>query len=277
MNKYDYITATTLEEKTRLEKLIKYMEANKIEEELEENKERYKNICKYLSVKEKYLQIEKNINKIKEDLEELYKKKDEEEVDNLLLEETLFTKFNIDTRGKYQGILYEDIKKVLDKEEREILYLIFEKESNYSKLITKRNKLKEILNKEKYPNTYNTLLSQDILIEKQDELLDNIYLLENNIKMEREKQTLLEEEVMTKPILKILYEFWIIDSYDKTKVNRSKLFKENRTLVNYKVDVEEKEIEKEKPKVEEKMVEDLNLPGIDEDVFIDINGRNYIK
>ena len=78
---------------------------------------------------------------------------------------------------------------------------------------------------------------------------------------------------MTTPILKILYEFWIIDSYDKTKVNRSKLFKENRSLVNYKVDVEEKE----KPKVEEKMVEDLNLPGIDEDVFIDINGRNYIK
>ena len=277
MNKYDYITATTLEEKTRLEKLIKYMEANNIETDLLEYKERYKNICKYLSVKEKYLQIEKNINKIKADLEDLYKKKDEEEVDNLLLEETLFTKFNIDTRGKYQGILYEDIKKVLDKEEREILYLIFEKESNYSKLITKRNKLKEILNKEKYPNTYNTLLSQDILIEKQDELLDNIYLLENNIKMEREKQTLLEEEVMTTPILKILYEFWIIDSYDKTKVNRSKLFKENRTLVNYKVDVEEKEIEKEKPKVEEKMVEDLNLPGIDEDVFIDINGRNYIK
>lgn len=275
MDKYDYITATTLEEKTRLEKLIKYMEANNIETDLLEYKERYKNICKYLSVKEKYLQIEKNINKIKEDLEDLYKKKDEEEVDNLLLEETLFTKFNIDTRGKYQGILYEDIKKVLDKEEREILYLIFEKESNYSKLITKRNKLKEILNKEKYPNTYNTLLSQDILIEKQDELLDNIYLLENNIKMEREKQTLLEEEVMTTPILKILYEFWIIDSYDKTKVNRSKLFKENRSLVNYKVDVEEKEIEK--PKVEEKMVEDLNLPGIDEDVFIDINGRNYIK
>lgn len=275
MDKYDYITATTLEEKTRLEKLIKYMEANNIETDLLEYKERYKNICKYLSVKEKYLQIEKNINKIKEDLEDLYKKKDEEEVDNLLLEETLFTKFNIDTRGKYQGILYEDIKKVLDKEEREILYLIFEKESNYSKLITKRNKLKEILNKEKYPNTYNTLLSQDILIEKQDELLDNIYLLENNIKMEREKQTLLEEEVMTTPILKILYEFWIIDSYDKTKVNRSKLFKENRSLVNYKVDVEEKE--KEKPKVEEKMVEDLNLPGIDEDVFIDINGRNYIK
>lgn len=275
MDKYDYITATTLEEKARLEKLIKYMEANNIETDLLEYKERYKNICKYLSVKEKYLQIEKNINKIKEDLEDLYKKKDEEEVDNLLLEETLFTKFNIDTRGKYQGILYEDIKKVLDKEEREILYLIFEKESNYSKLITKRNKLKEILNKEKYPNTYNTLLSQDILIEKQDELLDNIYLLENNIKMEREKQTLLEEEVMTTPILKILYEFWIIDSYDKTKVNRSKLFKENRSLVNYKVDVEEKEIEK--PKVEEKMVEDLNLPGIDEDVFIDINGRNYIK
>ena len=30
MNKYDYITATTLEEKVRLEKLIKYMEDNNI-------------------------------------------------------------------------------------------------------------------------------------------------------------------------------------------------------------------------------------------------------
>ena len=31
MNKYDYITATTLEEKVRLEKLIKYMEDNNID------------------------------------------------------------------------------------------------------------------------------------------------------------------------------------------------------------------------------------------------------
>ena len=30
MDKYDYITATTLEEKVRLEKLIKYMEDNNI-------------------------------------------------------------------------------------------------------------------------------------------------------------------------------------------------------------------------------------------------------
>ena len=34
MDKYDYITATTLEEKARLEKLIKYMEANNIETDL---------------------------------------------------------------------------------------------------------------------------------------------------------------------------------------------------------------------------------------------------
>ena len=32
MNKYDYITATNLEEKVRLEKLIKYMEDNNIED-----------------------------------------------------------------------------------------------------------------------------------------------------------------------------------------------------------------------------------------------------
>ena len=52
---------------------------------------------------------------------------------------------------------------------KDILYLILEKESEYSKLLSKRNKLKSILDREKYPNTYNTLLNQDILIEKQDE------------------------------------------------------------------------------------------------------------
>ncbi len=276
MDKYDYITATTLEEKVRLEKLIKYMEENNIETDLLEYKERYNNICKYLIAKDKYLQIEKEISKIKESLESLYKKKDESEVDNLLLEETLLSKFNEDTNNKYRNILYEDIKTIEDPIDKEILYLIFEKESSYNKLINKRNKLKITLNKDRYPNTYNTLISQDILIEKQDELLDNIFLLENNIKVEREKEKKLEDEVMTSPILKILYEFWIIDSYDPSKVNRSKLFKDNRTLVNYKSDIE-KEQESVKPKEEEKLIPDLNLPGINEDTFIDINGRNYIK
>ncbi len=276
MDKYDYITATTLEEKVRLEKLIKYMEENNIETDLLEYKERYNNICKYQIAKDKYLQIEKEISKIKESLESLYKKKDESEVDNFLLEETLLSKFNEDTNNKYRNILYEDIKTIEDPIDKEILYLIFEKESSYNKLINKRNKLKITLNKDRYPNTYNTLISQDILIEKQDELLDNIFLLENNIKVEREKEKKLEDEVMTSPILKILYEFWIIDSYDPSKVNRSKLFKDNRTLVNYKSDIEEEQ-ESVKPKEEEKLIPDLNLPGINEDTFIDINGRNYIK
>ena len=83
MNKYDYITATTLEEKVRLEKLIKYMEDNNIEDNLLEYKERYNNICKYLVAKDKYLNIEKDIDDIKIKLDELYKKKDEYEVDNL--------------------------------------------------------------------------------------------------------------------------------------------------------------------------------------------------
>ena len=65
MNKYDYITATTLEEKVRLEKLIKYMEDNNIEDNLLEYKERYNNICKYLVAKDKYLNIEKDIDNIK--------------------------------------------------------------------------------------------------------------------------------------------------------------------------------------------------------------------
>lgn len=283
MNKYDYITATTLEEKVRLEKLIKYMEDNNIEDNLLEYKERYNNICKYLVEKNKYLQIEKSIDDIRLKLDELYKKKDEYEVDNLLLEETLFSKFNTDTSGKYRNILYEDIKLVENKEDRNILYIMFEKESEYAKLISKRNKLKEIINKDRYPNTYDTLLNQDILIEKQDELLDNIFLLENNIKIEREKQRKIEDSVMTIPILKILYEFWIVDSYDPSKVNRNNLFKENKNLINYKnniFDTEEKSSISEKKKEEikkDKDIIDLNLPGINDDIFIDIDGKKYIK
>lgn len=281
MDKYDYITATTLEEKIRLEKLIKYMEDNNIEDGLLENKERYNNICKYLIAKDKYLQIEENIKEIKEKLEELYKKKDESEVDNLLLEETLLSKFNTDTSGKYRNILYEDIKLEESKEIKDILYLILEKESEYSKLLSKRNKLKSILDREKYPNTYNTLLNQDILIEKQDELLDNIFILENNIKVEEEKQKKLEDSVMTIPILKILYEFWIIDSYDPIKVNRNNLFKENRTLYNYKNDIYnkiEKEENNKKTLVKEDIIlPDLNLPGINEDNYVDIDGKKYVS
>lgn len=283
MDKYDYITATTLEEKVRLEKLIKYMEDNNIREDLLEYKERYNNICKYLVEKNKYLQIEKSIDDIRLKLDELYKKKDEYEVDNLLLEETLLSKFNTDTSGKYRNILYEDIKLVENKEDRNILYIMFEKESEYAKLISKRNKLKEIINKDRYPNTYDTLLNQDILIEKQDELLDNIFLLENNIKIEREKQRKIEDSVMTIPILKILYEFWIVDSYDPSKVNRNNLFKENKNLINYKnniFDTEEKRSVTEKKKEEikkDKDIIDLNLPGINDDIFIDIDGKKYIK
>ena len=286
MDKYDYITVTTLEEKARLEKLIKYMMDNNINEDLLEYKERYNNICKYLVAKDKYLQIEKNIGDIKSKLEELYKKKDECEVDNLLLEETLLTKFNTDTSGKYRNILYEDIKLVSDKEDKNMLYTIFEKENEYSKLLAKRSKLKNIINKDKYPNTYETLINQDILIEKQEELLNNIFLLENNIIIEREKQQKLEDSVMTIPILKILYEFWIVDSYDPTKVNKSKIFSDNRTLVNYKNGIYEQEKEKKKeekfPEIkestkEDKLISNLNLPDIDEDVFINIDGKNYIK
>lgn len=283
MDKYDYITATTLEEKVRLEKLIKYMEDNNIREGLLEYKERYNNICKYLVEKDKYLQIEKSIDDIRLKLDELYKKKDEYEVDNLLLEETLLSKFNTDTNGKYRNILYEDIKLVENKEDRNILYIMFEKESEYAKLISKRNKLKEIINKDRYPNTYDTLLNQDILIEKQDELLDNIFLLENNIKIEREKQRKIEDSVMTVPILKILYEFWIVDSYDPSKINRNNLFKENKNLINYKnniFDTEEKSSISEKKQEEVKKDEDiinLNLPGVNDDIFIDIDGKKYIK
>ena len=88
---------------------------------------------------------------------------------------------------------------------------------------------------------------------------------------------------MTIPILKILYEFWIVDSYDPSKVNRNKLFKENKNLINYKnniFDTEEKNSISEKKKEEikkDKDIIDLNLPGINDDIFIDIDGKKYIK
>ena len=58
----------------------------------------------------------------KEKLEELNRIKDEYEVDNILLEDTLLSKFNEDTFGKYRNVLYEDIK-YQDKEVPDILYL----------------------------------------------------------------------------------------------------------------------------------------------------------
>ena len=63
MDKYDYITATTLEEKVRLEKLIKYMEENNIETDLLEYKERYNNICKYQIAKINIYKLKKKYQK----------------------------------------------------------------------------------------------------------------------------------------------------------------------------------------------------------------------
>lgn len=283
MDKFDYITATIEEEKIRLEKLINYMEENNIEEDIIEYKERYNNVCKYLVQKDKYLNIKKNIDKYRCQLDELNEVKDEYEVDNILLEDTLLSKFHEDTIGKYRNLLYEDISKE-DSDIKEILYLLFEKESNYNELVNKRNKLLEIIDKNKYSRTYDTLVSQNILIEKQESILDDIFVIENNIKIEEDKLSKLENSVMVIPILKILYEFWIINSYDPRKVDKSKVFTDNKTFVNIKNTVpEEFEIFEEKPIIKEditksiKIIPDLNLPGIDEDTFVDIDGKDYVN
>lgn len=278
MDKFDYITATIEDEKIRLEKIITYLKENN-SDELPEYQERYNNILKYLNAKEKYFNIEDNIKNYKDKLNELNKVKDEYEVDNILLEDTLLSKFHLDTNNIYRNILYENIKNE-DSSIRDILYLIFEKQSNYNELIIKRNKLKILLDEDIYSNTYNTLISQGIIIEKQSNILDEIYLIENNIKIERDKQKNLEEEVMTSPILKILYEFWIIDSYEVSKVNRSKLFKDNRTLVSIKNNLPEENDVIEEPleiKGEEVLIPYLNLPGVNEDTIINIEGKKYIE
>lgn len=273
MDKYDYVTATIEEEKIRLEKLITYLKEACLDEELVEQQERYNNVVKYLNAKERYYHIEDIISTDKEKLSNLNKVKDEYEVDNILLEDTLLSKFHEDTNDEYRNLLYENIKKE-DESIRDILYLLFEKQSNYTELTIKRNRLKEKMDKDKYSNTYSTLISQGVLIEKQSNILNEIYLIENSIKIEVGKQKAIEEDIMTLPILKILYEFWIIDSYDINKVNKSKLFKDNRTLVSIKTTIPEETIEE---KEEKTLIPNLNLPGVNEETLVNIEGKKYIE
>lgn len=285
MDKFDYITATIEEEKVRLEKIIEYFEDNNINnDDLLEYKERYNNVCRYLTLKGKYLNIRKRIDSFKGKLEELNETKDEYEVDNILLEDTLLSNFNSDTMGKYRNILYEDIKKE-DPSIRDILYLLFEKESDYNNLVTKRTKLLKLINQNIYPKTYNTLISQDALIDKQHSILDDIFILENNIKIEEDKISKIEDEAMVVPILKILYEFWITNSYDPKKVDKTKIFIDNKNFITLKNNIDKEDntskketstkIQKTKSNIE--TISNLNLPGINEDNLVNINGKDYIK
>jgi len=285
MDKFDYITATIEEEKVRLEKIIEYFEDNNINnDDLLEYKERYNNVCRYLTLKGKYLNIRKRIDSFKGKLEELNETKDEYEVDNILLEDTLLSNFNSDTMGKYRNILYEDIKKE-DPSIRDILYLLFEKESDYNNLVTKRTKLLKLINQNTYPKTYNTLISQDALIDKQHSILDDIFILENNIKIEEDRISKIEDEAMVVPILKILYEFWITNSYDPKKVDKTKIFIDNKNFITLKnnIDKEDNTSKKEtSTKIQEtksniETISNLNLPGINEDNLVNINGKDYIK
>ena len=278
MDKFDYITATIEEEKVRVEKIIKYLKENNLVDELPEYQERYNNILKYLTAKERYFKVLESVKLDKEKLEELNRIKDEYEVDNILLEDTLLSKFNEDTFGKYRNVLYEDIKNQ-DKEVQDILYLLLEKQSNYSELVIKRDRLKGKIDKNKYPKTYNTLYSQDIIIEKQDSILEKIFVVENSIKIENDKLSSIEDSVMTDSILKLLYEFWIVNSYDPSKVDKTKLFITNKTFTSYKNNIPEvkKEVVPPKEEYKEIKIDNLKLPGLDEEKPIDIDGKDYLK
>lgn len=278
MDKFDYITATIEEEKVRVEKIIKYLKENNLVDELPEHQERYNNILKYLTAKERYFKVLESVKLDKEKLEELNRIKDEYEVDNILLEDTLLSKFNEDTFGKYRNVLYEDIKNQ-DKEVQDILYLLLEKQSNYSELVIKRDRLKGKIDKNKYPKTYNTLYSQDIIIEKQDSILEKIFVVENSIKIEKDKLSSIEDSVMTDSILKLLYEFWIVNSYDPSKVDKTKLFITNKTFTSYKNNIPEvkKEVVPPKEEYKEIKIDNLKLPGLDEEKPIDIDGKDYLK
>ena len=180
--------------------------------------------------------------------------------------------------------VYEDIKNQ-DKSVRDILFLLYEKESNYKSIVVKRNKLLKLVDKNIYPKTYDTLVSQSILIDKQDSILDEIFVLENNIKIENEKAEAEERSVMTPSILKILYEFWIVDSYNPIKVDYNIVFNDNKNFINFKNDIvddvkEFEEVNNVENVVDDndfKLMPDLNLPGIDEYTFVDIDGKDYVK
>ena len=290
MNKYDYVTMTIEEEKKRLEKIIPYLELENNESELLLYRDRYNNIVKYLTAKDEYNKVLASIRSDEEKLNKNYITKEEYEADNILLEDTLLSKFCEDTNNKYKDLPYEDIKKEPEGI-RNILKLLFEKETEYFKVIDKRNKLKELLNKDMFPRTYDTLISQDVIIEKEDSILDEIFILKNNIKIEKKKLEDIRNSVMTESILKILYEFCIIDSYDISKVNKKDVFNSNKNLVIVKDEPDSLNItkeensnkkgeEKEKSDIDEKVnsiIDSLNFPGIDEDNRVDIDGKNYIK
>lgn len=290
MNKYDYVTMTIEEEKKRLEKIIPYLELENNESELLLYRDRYNNIVKYLTAKDEYNKVLASIRSDEEKLNKNYITKEEYEVDNILLEDTLLSKFCEDTNNKYKDLPYEDIKKEPEGI-RNILKLLFEKETEYFKVVDKRNKLKELLNKDMFPRTYDTLISQDVIIEKEDSILDEIFILKNNIKIEKKKLEDIRNSVMTESILKILYEFCIIDSYDISKVNKKDVFNSNKNLVIVKDEPDSLNItkeensnkkgeEKEKSDIDEKVnsiIDSLNFPGIDEDNRVDIDGKNYIK
>ena len=223
MDKYDYVTTTIEEEKERVHSILLYLEDNNNIEEYTKYQERYNTICKYLNAKDRYINISNVIKEYKDKLNSLNKIKCEYEVDNILLEDTLLNKFHEDTNNAYRNILYENIKKEKD-DIRDILYLVFNKENEYTPLIIKRNRLRERLDEKNYPNTINTLNEQSIQIEKEDNLQDEILLLQNNIKIEEDKLNAVIDSILTEDILKLLYEFCIINTYNINRVDKSKLF-----------------------------------------------------
>ena len=90
---------------------------------------------------------------------------------------------------------------------------------------------------------------------------------------------------MVVPILKILYEFWITNSYDHKKVDKTKIFIDNKNFITLKNNIDKEDntskketstkIQKTKSNIE--TISNLNLPGINEDNLVNINGKDYIK
>ena len=110
--------------------------------------------------------------------------------------------------------------------------------------------------------------------------INNITIIENSIKIEKDKLSSIEDSVMTDSILKLLYEFWIVNSYDPSKVDKTKLFITNKTFTSYKNNIPEVKKEVVPPKEEYKEIkidnQNLNKVNSDSDYnpnYVIINGK----
>jgi len=258
----DYMTTSLNEEETKMstlvsliknrlknrqERLLDYKKITKKNLELFEIKDvsnlnsyqnRLANIQKYLMISYQAKKVLTKINSLNNELEINQDKLQNEQINNIVLEDKLLEKFNEITKDKYSSLRYEDLNKLISSSSEDeavslkIYKLLLEKEDKYDALINKRNEVKNLLNSKEQYKKLNTLLNnQARIIKKHFNTIKRIEELNKEIVKKEEVLDKLSLKVTNEDILKILYEFSIVDTYDISKVNKEDVFKEEG---NYK-------------------------------------------